>query len=83
MNFNNFCSLSILDKSSFSVREHIRSTYFSKPMTAEQKRIQIMQNLKVGDHIILDDTDNQRSIPVSAIIFAIDDKLDSDSPPHI
>ena len=44
-----------------------------------------MQNLKVGDHIILDDTDNQRSIPVSAIIFAIYDKLGSDSPllpPH-
>ena len=45
-------------------------------MTAEQKRIQIMQNLKVGDHIILDDTGNQRSIPVSAIIFAIYDKLE-------
>jgi RNase H-fold protein (predicted Holliday junction resolvase) len=31
-----------------SVREHIREKYYSKPITAEERRFQIMQNLKEG-----------------------------------
>ena len=70
-------------KSSFLVREHIRSTYFSKPMTAEQKRIQIMQNLKVVNYMILNDTSYQELTLLYAIIFVICDELDLDVPTQI